>query len=95
MPFVRVHPSFLSFTLIFLTHPPLMIGIISINDENDVRPLRTHNIIWSVINNHYCKSTIFGRYKIWRLGQSRSIWRTLIWLSEGHVKSCCFNCLQM
>ncbi len=30
----------------------------------------------------YCKSTIFGRYKIWRFGQGGPIWRTLIWHSE-------------
>ncbi len=34
----------------------------------------------------YCKSTIFGRYQIWRLGESGPIWRTLIWLLEGHPK---------
>ena len=27
----------------------------------------------------YCKSTIFGRYKIWRLGNNVPIWRILNW----------------
>ena len=34
---------------------------------------------------HYCKSTIFGRYKIWRLGQSRSIWRNFLG-GETYIK---------
>ncbi len=36
---------------------------------------------------NYCKSTIFGRYKIWRLGKSGPIWRTLICRFKDHPKN--------
>ncbi len=45
-------------------------------------------LVVGTIFNHssYCKSTIFGRYKIWWFDQGGPIWRTLIWRPEVSMK---------
>ncbi len=47
--------------------------------------------VWQKAQVTYCKSTIFGRYKIWRLGKSGPIWHTLIWLLGSDLKSVYFQ----
>ena len=39
----------------------------------------------------YCKSTIFGHYKIWRLGNNVPIWHILIWRFSVHPAQTYFH----